>query len=214
MSPPRAAMSAPRIVLERMMHRQSIAVPGESLASYALLKLIPAGDGPASLPLTLALCVDISGSMYWPDGTGKSRLDRVREAATAAAAKLKPTDRLALVAFANGAEVVLPPTPASEADKIADTLRQIDLCSVDQAGTTIDEGIGKAIQTLQSPDEAGRLLQVIVLTDGETSGEESCRELARQAAEKKIRFTIMGVGTEWNSGLIKDLAEVSNGRWY
>jgi Ca-activated chloride channel family protein len=207
-------MSAPRIVLERMMHRQSIAVPGESLASYALLKLIPAGDGPASLPLTLALCVDISGSMYWPDGTGKSRLDRVREAATAAAAKLKPTDRLALVAFANGAEVVLPPTPASEADKIADTLRQIDLFSVDQAGTTMDEGIGKAIQTLQSPDEAGRLLQVIVLTDGETSGEESCRELARQAAEKKIRFTIMGVGTEWNSGLIKDLAEVSNGRWY
>jgi hypothetical protein len=38
--------------------------------------------------------------------------------------------------------------------------------------------------------------------------------LARQAAEKKIRFTIMGVGTEWNSGLIKDLATASDGRWY
>ena len=105
-------MSAPRLVLERMMHRQSIAVPGESIASYALLKLVPAGDGPASLPLTLALCVDISGSMYWGDGTGKSRLDRVRDAATAAVAKLKPSDRLALIAFGNGAEVVLPPTPA------------------------------------------------------------------------------------------------------
>ena len=207
-------MSAPRIVLERMMHRQSIAVPGESLASYALLKLIPASEGPATVPLTLALCIDISGSMYWADGTGKSRLDRVREAATAAVGKLKPTDRLALVAFGNGAEVVLPPTPAAEVDKIADTLRQIDLFSVDQAGTTMDEGIGKAIQTLQSPDEAGRLLQVVVLTDGETSGEAACRELARQAAEQKIRFTIMGVGTEWNSGLIKDLAQASDGRWY
>ena len=41
-----------------------------------------------------------------------------------------------------------------------------------------------------------------------------CRELARQAAEKKIRFTIMGVGTEWNSALIKDLAKASDGRWY
>jgi Ca-activated chloride channel family protein len=207
-------MSAPRIVLERMMHRQSIAVPGDSLASYALLKLIPAGDGPATLPLTLALCIDISGSMYWADGTGKSRLDRVREAATAAVGKLKPTDRLALIAFGNGAEVVLPPTPAAEVEKIADTLRQIDLFSVDQAGTTMDEGISKALETLQSVDEAGRLLQVVVLTDGETSGEAACRELARQASEKKIRFTIMGVGTEWNSGLIKDLAKASDGRWY
>jgi len=207
-------MSAQRLVLERMMHRQSIAVPGESLASYALLKLVPAGDSPASLPLTLALCIDISGSMYWADGTGKSRLDRVRDAATAAVAKLKPTDRLALIAFGNGADVILPPTPAAEAEKITDTLRRIDMFNVDQAGTTMDEGISKAIETLMAPDEAGRLMQVIVLTDGETSGETACRDLARQAGEKKIRFTIMGVGTEWNAALIKDLATVSDGRWY
>ena len=207
-------MSSPRLVLERMMHRQSIAVPGESLASYALLKLVPAGEQSVSLPLTMALCIDISGSMYWGDGTGKSRLDRVREAATAAVAKLKPTDRIALVAFGNGAEVVLPPTPASETEKIADTLRKIDMFSVDQAGTTMDEGIRLALQALLTPDEAGRLMQVVVLTDGETSGETHCRDLAREAWEKKVRFTIMGVGTEWNSALIKDLAKASDGRWY
>jgi Ca-activated chloride channel homolog len=207
-------MSAPRLVLERMMHRQSIAVPGESIASYALLKAVPADGGPASLPITLALCIDISGSMYWADGTGKSRLDRVRDAATAAVAKLKPTDRIALIAFANGADVVLPPTPAAETEKVADTLRKIDMFNVDQAGTTMDEGIAKAIEVLTGPDEAGRLLQVVVLTDGETSGEMTCRELAKQAAASKVRFTIMGVGTEWNSGLIKDLAKASDGLWY
>jgi Ca-activated chloride channel family protein len=197
-----------------MMHRQSLAVPGESLATYALLKVIPAGDGPAALPITLALCIDISGSMYWGDGTGKSRLDRVRDAATAAIARLKPADRIALVAFGNGAELVLPPTPASEAETIADTLRKIDMYSVDQAGTTMDQGIEKALQALLTPAEVGRLLQVVVLTDGETSGEPACRELARQAWEKKVRFTVMGVGTEWNAGLIKDLSKVSDGRWY
>jgi Ca-activated chloride channel homolog len=207
-------MSAARLVLERMMHRQSVAVPGESLASYALLKVVPAGDGPAALPITLALCVDISGSMYWGDGTGKSRLDRVRDAATAAVAKLKPTDRLALIAFGNGAELVLPPTPAADVERIADTLRRIDMYSVDQAGTTMDEGIRKALQALITPDEVGRLLQVVVLTDGETSGEAECRELARQAWEKNVRLTVMGVGTEWNSGLIKDLARLGDGRWY
>jgi Ca-activated chloride channel homolog len=207
-------MSAPRLVLERMMHRQSVAVPGESLATYALLKVIPSGDGHAALPITLALCIDISGSMYWGDGTGKSRLDRVREAATAAIAKLKPTDRIALVAFGNGAELVLPPTPAAQVDTIADTLRKIDMFSVDQAGTTMDQGIEQALRALITPDEAGRLQQVVVLTDGETSGEAACRELARKAWEKKIRFTVMGVGTEWNAGLIKDMARLGDGRWY
>src|SRR4051812_38469174 len=180
-------MSAPRLVLERMMHRQSIAVPGDSMASYALLKLVPAGDGPAIVPLTLALCIDISGSMYWGDGTGKSRLDRVRDAATAAVAKLKPTDRLALIAFGNGADVVLPPTPAGEMDRITDTLRKIDMFNVDQAGTTMDEGIAKALEVLSRPEEAGRLLQMIVLTDGETTGETECRDLARQVADRKVR---------------------------
>jgi Ca-activated chloride channel family protein len=78
----------------------------------------------------------------------------------------------------------------------------------------MDEGIRLALQTLLTPDEAGRLMQVVVLTDGETSGESNCRELAREAWEKKVRFTIMGVGTEWNSALIKDLSKVSDGRWY
>ncbi len=207
-------MSAPRLVLERMMHRQSIAVPGDSMATHALLKVVPAGDGIVGLPLTLALCIDISGSMYWGDGTGKARLDRVREAATAAIAKLKPTDRIALIAFGNGAEVVLPPTPAAETAKIEETLRRIDMFSVDQAGTTMDEGIRAALQVLVTPEEAGRLQQVVVLTDGETSGEATCRELAREAWEKKVRFTVMGVGTEWNSALIKDLAKAGDGRWY
>src|SRR5262245_48553976 len=152
--------------------------------------------------------------MYWGDGTGKSRLDRVREAAAAAIARLKPSDRIALVAFGNGAEVVLPPTPASEVDKIKETLGRIDMFSVDQAGTTMDEGISQALRALTTIDEAGRLLQVVVLTDGETSGETACRDLARQAWEKQVRFTIMGVGTEWNSGLIKDLAKASDGQWY
>src|SRR5262245_48905208 len=34
-----------RIHIERMMHRNSIAVPGESAAAYTLLKLIPSGLG-------------------------------------------------------------------------------------------------------------------------------------------------------------------------
>ena len=207
-------MSSPRLLVERMMHRQSVAVPGDSIASYALLKLIPTGELTAALPLSLVLCVDISGSMYWADGAGRSRLDRVREAATAAIARLKPTDRLALIAFANGAEVVLPFTAAAEAATIAATLDRIDGFNVDQAGTTMNEGLRKALETLQAPEESGRVRQIVVLTDGETSGEGECRDLAGQAAAEKIQLSVMGVGTEWNTALIKDMAARANGRWY
>jgi Ca-activated chloride channel family protein len=60
----------------------------------------------------------------------------------------------------------------------------------------------------------GTLSQVLVLTDGETSGEQMCRQLAQQAGQKKIKFSIMGVGTEWNSSLIKDLAKLAEGNWH
>src|ERR1051326_74235 len=91
-------MSA-KIPIERMMHRSSIAVSGDSAASYSLLKLIPAGTIDKPMGLNLALVLDVSGSMYEEDGTGISRLKRIQTAALSAIQKLKPEDTLAIVAL-------------------------------------------------------------------------------------------------------------------
>src|SRR5437588_13006083 len=108
-----------KIHIERMTYRNSIAVPGESAVSYALLKLIPSSDAPNKpLALNLALVLDISGSMYEEDGTGRSRLLRIQEAARAAIDKLRPEDTLAVVAFAHNAQVVLPSTSLAERKRI------------------------------------------------------------------------------------------------
>ena len=67
--------SQAKIHIERMMYRSSISVSGETAASYALVKLIPAGGGASKpVPLNLAIVLDVSGSMYEEDGTGTSRL--------------------------------------------------------------------------------------------------------------------------------------------
>src|SRR6516225_8970876 len=98
-----------KIHIERMMYRSSIAVQGESAASYALIKLIPSAEGPAKpLGLNLALVLDVSGSMYEEDGTGISRLQRIQEAAVSALDKLKADDTISIVAFAHNAQRVLP----------------------------------------------------------------------------------------------------------
>jgi Ca-activated chloride channel family protein len=204
-----------KIHIERMMHRKSIAVLGESAATYALVKLIPAAGG-ASTPmgLNLALVLDVSGSMYEEDGTGISRLQRVQDAAVNAIQSLKPDDTLTIVAFAHNALVLLPPTPLAEKAKIEDVIRKVDMYDVDPGGTAMDDGIQLALAEIEKQAAPGRLSQIVVLTDGETSGEQNCRTLAQQAAQKKVHLTLMGVGTDWKANLIKDLAKISEGKWY
>src|SRR5205823_6392732 len=209
-SPPMTA----KIHIERMMHRSSIQVQGDSAATYALVKLIPSGSGGTQMGLNLALVVDVSGSMYEEDGTGISRLNRVQDAAMHALTKLKPDDNLAIVAFAHNALTLLPSTKVSEKAKIEDVIRRIDLFDVDPGGTSMDEGMKLAMEEVERQSTPGRLSQVVVLTDGETSGETTCRELAQEAARKKIHLSMMGVGTDWKASLIKDLAKLSEGKWY
>lgn len=206
--------SQAKIHIERMMYRSSIAVPGESSASYALIKLIPAGGGAAKpLALNLALVLDVSGSMYEEDGTGVSRLHRLQQAARTAINKLKPEDHLAIVAFAHDSQVVLPATPLSERAKIEDVIDRIDRFDVDPGGTAMDQGIQLGLSEVEKNAGPGKLSQLIVLTDGETSGEQTCRQLAKEAGQRKIRFNVSGIGTEWNQSLIKDLARLAEGDW-
>ncbi|MBI3760526.1 MAG: VWA domain-containing protein, partial [Chloroflexi bacterium] len=158
--------------------------------------------------------LDVSGSMYEEDGTGIARLKRIQEAAIAALAQLKPEDSLTIVAFAHNALVVLPPTPISEKDKIEDVIRRIDMFDVDPGGTAMNDGMRLALDEVEKFADPARLSQVVILTDGETSGETACRQLAQRAAEKKIHLTLMGVGLDWKASLIKDLAKISAGKWY
>jgi Ca-activated chloride channel family protein len=205
-----------KINIERMMHRNSIAVLGETAASYCLVKLIPTGEGAGgkALGLNLALVLDVSGSMYEEDGTGIARLKRIQNAAKGAINKLKPTDSLAVVGFAYNASVLLPSTSLSDKTKINDVIDKVDMFDVDPGGTAMDQGIQLGLDEVKKQPQGGRLSQVVVLTDGETSGEQLCRQLAKKCHGDKVHLSLMGVGTEWNASLIKDLAKESNGKWY
>ncbi len=204
-----------KIHVERMMHRNSIAVAGDSAASYALIKLIPTGLGAGrSHALNLALVLDVSGSMYEEDGTGVSRLRRIQDAALTAINNLRPDDTLCIIGFAHNAATLLPSTPISERAKIEEVIRRIDMFDIDPGGTSMNDGMKLGLEEIEKTAGAGKLSQLLVLTDGETSGETECRQLAEEAAKKKIPLTLMGVGLDWKASLIKDLARLSEGKWY
>jgi Ca-activated chloride channel family protein len=203
-----------KIHVERKMHRSSIAVTGESAASYALITLTPDGDTSANpLPLNIAFVMDVSGSMYEEDGVGISRLARVQEAALAGIAMLKPEDTLTVVAYAHGAQVVLPPTRVADMAAIEDAIRRIDSFGVDPGGASLAEGISLGIAELRKNVSPGKISEVMVMTDGAATNEEECYSIAEVARNHRIQLTLLGLGTDWQAHLIKDMARQSMGRW-
>jgi secreted protein with Ig-like and vWFA domain len=196
------------------MHRSSIAVTGESAASYALINLNPEGEGTSELlPLNVALIVDVSGSMYEDDGVGVIRLGRIQEAVLAGFAKLKPEDTLAVVAFGHDAQVVLPPTRLVDLAAIEDAIRRIDSFGVDPGGASMADGISLGLDELNKNCGPGRINEAILLIDGEISDEEKCHSLAEQARDQNIQLTLIGMGTDWQANVIKELARRCGGRW-
>jgi Ca-activated chloride channel family protein len=138
----------------------------------------------------------------------------VQKAAIAAIQKLKPDDTMTIVAFANNALVVLPTTKVVEKDKIETAIKNIEMNDIDPGGTAMNDGMRLALDEVEKLAGPGQLSQVVVLTDGETSGEQDCRALAQRAHKSKIHLTMMGVGLDWKANLIKDLAKISEGKWY
>ena len=151
--------------------------------------------------------------MYEEDGTGISRLKRIQDAAIRAMQETQTRRH-------HGHRRPSPTTPVwccrpprlPKRSKIEDIIRKIDMFDVDPGGTAMNDGMQLAMDEVEKLAGAGKLSQVLVLTDGETSGEQDCRELAERAAQKKIHLTIMGVGTEWKADLHQGPGQAGRGQ--
>lgn len=202
--------------LRGLMHRPTVAVTGESLATYALLWLEPPDIRPRPVPLNLALVLDLSGSMYETDGTGRSRRQRLQDALRAVLDRLRPEDRLSLIAFGLDARVVLPSTVLVDKSRALSVIEQLDRWPVDPSGTALDQGLAAGIAELgrhsapRSPEMSPGLLSwLVVLTDGETADEPICRDLAEHAASRSVGLTTVGLGMGWNLDLLADLSRAA-----
>jgi Ca-activated chloride channel family protein len=74
--------------------------------------------------------------------------------------------------------------------------------------TGLQLGIAEVRRNL-TPD---RVSQLLVLTDGQTWGDEDqCRDIARQLGAEGVRIAALGLGDEWNEQLLDDLAAATQG---
>jgi Ca-activated chloride channel family protein len=155
--------------------------------------------------LSIAAALDRSASMRGP------KLADMKVAARALIDRLGPRDRLALVAFDAGAEV-LAAGPVVDREDLYRKVGRIECLS----GTNIQLALETAGRYLRADPDAKSVKRLLLLTDGEASlGDTSADGLARIAAAHanfEIVTTCLGFGLEYDEQVLDQIATAGAGR--
>ncbi|MBK9259742.1 MAG: VWA domain-containing protein [Polyangiaceae bacterium] len=159
-------------------------------------------------PLHLVLSVDTSGSMAGP------AMDYVKQGLVAMIPALQPNDKVSLVTYSTNAKIVLDYVAASDSAALDSAFK-----SIYAAGSTnLYEGLFQAFSLADKHFMPGYQNRVLYLSDGEaTSGIQNSSKLVSLAeayAKKGIGITTIGVGKDFDVGVMRDLGEVGAGNFY
>ena len=167
-------------------------------------------------PLDVAFVLDRSGSMRG------GKLDLAKEGVDLAVARLRDADRAALVVYDDEVDVVQPLAPATP--RLKASLR-LALHGVDPGSSTYLSGgwvagcqqLAEATLVASADSSATRIRRVILLTDGLANvGILDPGVLARHAGELRrrgIATTTVGVGQDFDEGLLSAMAEAGGGNF-
>jgi len=185
------------------LNKTHFPVTGTRQLAYVLIEAVPSqAMETVQMPLNLSLVLDKSGSM-----AGQKIAD-LKTAAKMAIDQLTPDDYVSLVVFDDTSSIVLPSQKATDKKALKKAVGRIR----DGGGTHISFGMSKGLIELEKqvgPDRASRM---ILLTDGETFGDEQgCRNLAQQAGDAGVPISAFGLGEDWIEELLDDIADASGG---
>ncbi len=180
---------------------------------FALLKIIPqVQQTSARAACAFVFVIDSSGSM--DDRVGSS--SKLESAVSAVRSllggeNLQAEDKVSIIAFSDAARVLLPLSSLGDG---ALARAALDDLTHSSGGTRLSEGLRAAWNELLREDTSHNANRVLVLTDGETSDETLCREMAPHFGAQNIPIVAVGVGDSYNENLLSDLADTTQGRPY
>ncbi len=193
------------------VHLQMAASPWNP--ERGLLRIGIKGQDPAKTtlpPVNLVFLVDVSGSMGPVD-----RLPLVRSSLQLLVNQLREQDRVSLVTYANGTQVVLPATPGSEKTTIRQAIDRLTA----GGGTAGEAGIRLAYQQAHAGFIKGGINRVLLATDGDlnigVTDPAQLKTLVEGERNAGISLTTLGVGdSNYNEALMKRLANVGDGSYH
>ncbi|MCC6727966.1 MAG: VWA domain-containing protein [Chthonomonadales bacterium] len=161
-------------------------------------------------PVSVALAIDRSSSMEEGAGPGRRKLDLALEAAARAVEALKPDDRMAVVAFAEAADTVVPLTRVTDRGSVLSRIAAITT----GGGTSVYSGLAAAFEQVRGGAPGVR--HIILLTDGQ-SNDPDYGGLVRRMRAARVTLTCVAVGGgtgSVNEPLLSSLAAQCGGRFF
>ncbi len=192
---------AEEVKLIATLARPKMQANADPQLNYGLLEVIPVGEGlPQSAPLNLCLVLDRSGSM------AGQKIENLRRAVELVIDQLDPMDILSIVIFDDRAEVLVLATPVTDKNTLKAKVKGI----TDRGGTEMSKGMQLGIQELQKHLTPDRVSRMVLLTDGQTYGDEDeCQKLANQLAQLSVPLYAFGLGEDWNEDLLDTLSNAT-----
>ena len=160
-------------------------------------------------PSNLVFLLDVSGSM-----SDQNKLPLLKKSMALLIDTLNQDDRVAIVAYAGAAGLVLPPTKGDEKETILDAMDNLQAGGSTAGGQGIELAYKVALENL-NPRGNNR---VIIATDGDFNvGASSQGELTRMIEKKReqgIFLTVLGLGMgNYKDSRMESLADAGNGNY-
>ncbi|MFN2169344.1 MAG: vWA domain-containing protein, partial [Anaerolineae bacterium] len=122
--------------------------------------------------------------------------------------RLGPGDQISIIAFSYRKYLIADIQPVTEKEALKKKIDRIR----DGGGTAISGGMAQGLTELEKSLSPDRISRMLLLTDGQTFGDEKqCKKLGKQAGDKGIVVYALGLGDDWNEDLLDDIAEASGG---
>ncbi len=161
-------------------------------------------------PSNLVFLIDSSGSM-----SDSNKLPLVKKSFELMLDKLQPDDRVAIVAYAGSAGLVLPSTPASQKERILAGLSQLNAGGATAGGAGIELAYKVASDNMMQNGNN----RVILVTDGDFNvGTSSTGDLVRMIEDKRklgIYLTLCGFGMgNYKDARMEQISNAGNGNYF
>ena len=161
-------------------------------------------------PLSLAVVVDVSGSMR-QDG----KIEFVRQGLELLIDGMRDEDQLALITYSDQAEVIFPMDTVSLNRA---TLRELVRGLEPEGSTNLFDGLERGYVEVLDHYDSGRQNRVILLSDGQPTvgitADATIQDMSSAYNSDGVGLTTVGLGTSFNVTLMRTLAELGDGNAY
>ncbi|MEM7112157.1 MAG: VWA domain-containing protein [Chloroflexota bacterium] len=100
-------------------------------------------------------------------------------------------------------QTVVESTLAADKQMLHDAVDKLKATGLTKMAPAMERGLQEVMKQV-GPHRASRL---IILTDGQTKGEDACVAQAMQAGQMGVPIVALGLGADWNEDLLLELAQ-------